>query len=188
MADQRFVLLDRDGTIIVERVYLSDPNQVELISGASEALRRLRAVDLGLVVVTNQSGVGRGYFDTGVVDSVHQRMLTLLATEGADIDAIYICPHTPDDGCQCRKPRTELVKRAAEEHRFDPACSFVIGDKVVDIELGKNLGATTFLVRTGYGAQVAAEGRVAADYVVDDIAEAARIIERLVNGEESVNG
>ena len=101
---RRFVLLDRDGTIIIEREYLSDPQQVELVPGASEALRRLRQIGLGLAVITNQSGVGRGYCDAGRVALVHGRMCALLAAEGAYLDGIYVCPHTPEDGCSCRKP------------------------------------------------------------------------------------
>ena len=184
MNPQRFVLLDRDGTIIQERYYLSDPEQVELIRGAAEGLRRLSRIGIGLIVVTNQSGVGRGFFDTAQLALIHGRLCELLAQEGVHLNGIYSCPHTPTDDCPCRKPRPGLVARAAAEWTFDPQNSFVIGDKVCDIELGQRLGATTFLVRTGYGEQVAIQGTVNPDYTVDSIEEAARVIEHLLTIDE----
>jgi D-glycero-D-manno-heptose 1,7-bisphosphate phosphatase len=176
----RFAILDRDGTIIAERHYLSDPEQVELLPGASLGLRQLAQMGLGLVVVTNQSGIGRGFFDRDRLEQIHQRMQDLLAAEGVDLDGIYFCPHIPADACQCRKPRAGLVERAARDLGFDPKESFAIGDKPCDIELGQRVGATTFLVRTGYGAQVAAGNEAQPDYVVDDLSEAQKIIRRLL--------
>ena len=114
------------------------------------------------------------------IDSVHRRMAGLLAVEEALLDGIYVCPHTPEDGCGCRNRATKMVQRAVSDHQFDLATTFVIGDKLVDIELGRNVGAVTFLVRTGDGAQVVAEGGVNADYVVDDLPAVARIIETLM--------
>jgi D-glycero-D-manno-heptose 1,7-bisphosphate phosphatase len=181
MNRRRFVALDRDGTLIAERHYLAEPGQVELIPGAAAGLRRLAGLGLGLVVVTNQSGVGRGYFDLPQLDLVHRRLGQLLAEEGVRLDGIYVCPHTPEDDCTCRKPRPGLLERAATELGFHPRDGFMVGDKACDIEVGRRVGATTFLVRTGYGAEVAAGGRVAADYVVDDLPAAARVIERLLN-------
>ncbi len=177
---RRFVVLDRDGTIIVERHYLSDPDQVELIPGAAEGLRQLRAMGLGLVVITNQSAIGRGYFDEARLEFIHQRLRELLAAEGVQLDGIYFCPHLPDAHCECRKPRPGLMERAAGELGFAPAAAFVIGDQPCDVEMGQSVGATTFLVRTGYGAQVEAEGAVIADYVVDGISEAAQGIQDIL--------
>src|SRR5271166_4576848 len=113
MTPPRFVALDRDGTIIVERQYLSDPEAVELLPGAAAGLRTMRNLGLGLVVVTNQSAVGRGYFDLARLDEIHGRLRELLAGEDVTIDGIYVCPHTPEDGCRCRKPLPILLKRAA---------------------------------------------------------------------------
>ena len=180
MTQRRFIVLDRDGTLIIERHYLSDPRQVELIPGVASGLRQLRAIGLGLVVVTNQSGIGRGFFDQARLDLIHQRLRGLLAAERIHLDGIYFCPHTPEDDCFCRKPRPGLLTLAAQELDFDPRDSFVIGDKACDIELGQWLGATTFLVRTGYGAQVAADAMVIPNYVVDDVGEAAQVIQHLL--------
>ena len=184
MTKRRFVVLDRDGVIIVERQYLSEPRQVELIPGAASGLRQLSEMGLGLVVITNQSAVGRGFFDQARLDLIHRRLRELLEAKGGYLNGVYSCPHTPEDDCPCRKPRPGLLELAAQELDFDPQVCFVIGDKACDIELGQRVGATTFLVRTGYGAQVAAEGIATPDYVVDDLEEAARVIGRLVAEEQ----
>lgn len=181
---KRFVVLDRDGTINVEREYLSDPDQVELLPGAAEGLRRFQALGLGLVVVTNQAGVGRGYFDLERLDQIHRRLRELLEAESVTLDGIYFCPHHPKDGCKCRKPQPELLLRAAREHDFVPADAFVIGDKLVDINLGKNVSATTLLVRTGYGDEVSQLGPAVWDYLVDDLKDAANLINRLLNNNQ----
>ena len=180
---RRFVVLDRDGTLIEEREYLSDPDRVRLLAGVAPALRELRQMGYGLVVITNQSGIGRGFFDRAQLQRVHQRLGELLQAEGVYLDALYVCPHAPEDGCACRKPKLGLLQKAAEDLGFDMASSIVIGDKTSDIEMGGMAGAVTFLVRTGYGAQVA--GEVTADYVVDDLAGAAAAIGRLPKAREA---
>ncbi|MGE5217846.1 MAG: HAD-IIIA family hydrolase [Chloroflexota bacterium] len=174
----QFVILDRDGTIIEEREYLSSPDQVTLIPGAGAALREIRQLGFGLVVVTNQSGVGRGFFDAEQLERIHRRLEQLLENEGVRLDGIYSCPHVPDDGCDCRKPRLGLMEKAARELDFNPQNSIVIGDKACDIEMGQAAGALTFLVRTGYGAQF--EDAVAADFVVEDLLRASQAIGRLL--------
>ena len=181
---QRFVALDRDGTIIKECHYLSDPDLVELLPGAANGLRLLRELSLGLVVVTNQSPIGRGFFDEARLLEIHQRLVELLAAEGVELDGIYLSPHTPDDECSCRKPRPGMLQLAAQELNFELSDCFVIGDKVCDIELGQRVGATTFLVRTGYGGQVAAESIIKPDYVVEDVWEATQVIIGLLSMEE----
>jgi D-glycero-D-manno-heptose 1,7-bisphosphate phosphatase len=175
--ERRFIVLDRDGTIIEEREYLSDPAQVTLIPGVGASLRELRQMGFGLVVITNQSGIGRGFFDHEQLLYVHERLRELLEREGVHLDGLYICPHKPEDDCVCRKPRLGLLQKAAGELGFNLANCIVIGDKACDIEMGHGAGALTFLVRTGYGAQV--ENEAAADFVVDDLAAATASIRRL---------
>ncbi len=188
MPNRRFSVLDRDGTIIVERHYLSDPQGVEVLPGAATGMRKLSSMGFGLVVITNQSAIGRGLFDRARLDAIHQRMRELLAAEGVSLDGIYFCPHRPDENCTCRKPKPGLLELAARELQFDPENSFVMGDKACDIELGQRAGAKTFLVRTGYGAQEARDARISPDYVVDDVADAARIIESLAAGQRTSRG
>jgi D-glycero-D-manno-heptose 1,7-bisphosphate phosphatase len=183
MSTRRFVLLDRDGTIIVEKHYLSDPEDVELIPGAADALRRLSDLGLGLAVVTNQSAIGRGYFDAARLEEVHERLTELLAAERVRLDGIYHCPHHPEDGCACRKPAAGMGLRAARELDFEPSRAFVVGDMAGDLGLGRALGATTLLVRTGHGADTeAAADPGDYDRAVDDLAAAARIIEDACRG------
>ena len=183
---RRFIVLDRDGTIIEEREYLSKPEQVVLIPGAAAALRELRQMGFGLAVITNQSGVGRGFFDLEQVKLVHEHLERLLASEGVKLDGFYVCPHTPDDSCDCRKPSIGLMQRASSEMGFKLQDSIVIGDKPCDIDMGRAAGATTFLVRTGYGAQY--ENAVAADFVVDDLAAATEPIRSLARKERTIHG
>lgn len=175
---KRFVLIDRDGTINVEKHYLSDPDQLELYPGVGRAIRRLNMMGLGVVVVTNQSGIARGYFDLKRLEQIHDRLYALLEAEGAMVDGLYICPHGPDDDCTCRKPLPGMVDQAVADHHFDPAQSFMIGDKEVDVEMGHAVGAKSFLVRTGHGPKFV-EG-TKADYVVDDLPQAVDVIEKML--------
>jgi D-glycero-D-manno-heptose 1,7-bisphosphate phosphatase len=177
---RRVALLDRDGTIIAERHYLATPDGVKLLPGAAEGLRRLAELGIGLVVVTNQSGLSRGYFDQATLDAIHDRMRELLAQGGVTLDGIYICPHTGEDACDCRKPRPGLVRQAALELGFDAAEAFVLGDKACDVDLGRAVGATTFLLRTGYGGGMPDEVQRRAHHVVDDLREAADVIGRIL--------
>lgn len=177
---KRFAILDRDGTIIVEKNYLADPEQVELLPGAAAGLRMMQAAGLGLIVVTNQSGIGRGYFDQHTLHLIHARLAALLSVEEITLDGVYFCPHLPADRCQCRKPATGLVMQAAQEHEFNPSDSFVIGDKLSDLQFGRNIGAVTILTRSGYGTLTEQERLLVPDYVVDDLTGAARIIGRIL--------
>jgi histidinol-phosphate phosphatase family protein len=178
---KRLAMIDRDGTITVERNYLSSPDQLELLEGAASGIRLLRDLGLAAVVVTNQSGVARGYFDEATVDRVHARLNEMLGAQGASLDAYYVCPHHPEDGCACRKPAPELARRAAAEFSADLESSFVIGDKACDVDLGRAVGATTILVRTGYGDAVAHEG-TEAHYTVNNLFDAACLIRDLMKG------
>jgi D-glycero-D-manno-heptose 1,7-bisphosphate phosphatase len=172
------ILLDRDGTLIREREYLADPAGVEPLPGAVAGLRRFREWGCPVLVLTNQSGVARGFFTAREVDAIHGRLDELLAAEGVGVDGYFVCPHGPDDGCRCRKPLPGLVEQAAARFGFDPRLAVVIGDKPSDLELGRGVAARSILVRTGYGR--ASEPRAAslADAVVDDLAAAAEWLAR----------
>ncbi len=182
--ERRFVVLDRDGTIIEECAYLSRPDQVKLIPGAAAALRKMMDMGLGLAVITNQSALGRGLFDEDRLKEIHDQFFAMLAAEGIHLDGLYYCPHKPEDQCWCRKPSTGLMQKASEELGFDLRRSFVIGDKMSDIEMGRQAGAVTFLVRTGYGTQVAPDQALSVNYIVADLAEAAETIAALLRREK----
>jgi len=182
MKRRQFVVLDRDGTIIAERHYLSEPGQIEFLPGACRGLRLMLEIGLGLVLVTNQSGVGRGFLDEAHLDLIHQQFREFLKAEEIHLDGIYFCPHMPEDDCSCRKPRPGLIERAAKELDFDLQASFVVGDKPADIEMGRRVRATTFLVRTGYGSESVSDLTVNPDYVADDLWVAAQMIQRIVGG------
>lgn len=153
----RAVFLDRDGTVTEEVGYLTDIDMLRLIPGAGYAVRRLNQAGVKVVLVTNQSGVARGYFPESLVHAAHNKLIQMLRDEGAALDGIYYCPHHPTAGnseytvaCDCRKPGTGLLDRAAIELDIDIAGSFVVGDKWSDVELGQRAGAKTILVRTGF--------------------------------------
>jgi len=157
------VFLDRDGTINEEVGYLDRVEKLRLIPGAAEAIRLLNEKGFKTVVVTNQSGVARGFFTEAFVETVHSRIQELLAAEGAVIDGFYYCPHHPTEGrgpylqdCDCRKPAPGLLRCAAAEHGIDPSRSFVVGDTLKDIEAGGRVGIPGILVLTGYGREALA--------------------------------
>ncbi len=171
---KRYVLVDRDGTLNIEKNYLSSPEQLELIPGAAQGLRRLQAAGWGLCVVTNQAGIARGYFDAAQLERIHARLALMLREFDVTLDGIYSCPHGPEDACDCRKPRPGMIHRASTELGFDPHEAWVVGDKEADVGLGHAVGARSILVRTGYGKDFEAGTR--AEFVVDDLAAAADLI------------
>ncbi|HEY3346912.1 MAG TPA: HAD family hydrolase [Nitrospirota bacterium] len=149
----RAVFLDRDGTIIEEVNFLHEPEKVRLISGAAEALVRLRDAGFRLIVTTNQSGVARGLFTEEQLIAVNDELERQLRAAGAGIDEYYYCPHHPDFGCtcNCRKPSSGMVDKAAEKYGVDVAGSYFFGDKASDIEFARTCGGKAVLVLTGYG-------------------------------------
>lgn len=140
------VFLDRDGTIIGDVSYLSRPDQVELLDGAAEGIARINAALVPAVLVTNQSGIGRGYFSVADYERTEQRLNALLAERGARIDATYYCPHAPEENCQCRKPGTLLFERAAYDLGIELRNALFIGDRFRDIEPALRIGAKAVLV------------------------------------------
>jgi D-glycero-D-manno-heptose 1,7-bisphosphate phosphatase len=176
------VFLDRDGTMIEDVGYLDALDRIMFFPWTVDAIRALNRAGLPVVVVTNQSGIARGFLTEAFVDEVHRHISARLAAGGARVDAYYYCPHHPDGPveayarrCECRKPARGLVDRAARDLDLDPTCSVVVGDKWLDVGLGRAIGARSVLVRTGAGA--AEEMRpldgVTADAVVDNLAAAA---------------
>jgi D-glycero-D-manno-heptose 1,7-bisphosphate phosphatase len=180
---RRAVFLDRDGTINVEVGYLSRPEDFALIEGSADAVRRLNEAGFLVVVVSNQSGVARGYFGEEDVRRVNERMERELERAGAHLDAIYYCPHYPEGTveeyrveCDCRKPGPGMIRRAEKELGIDASDSYVVGDHRGDIMLAKSVDARSILVVTGHGAdeleKLRQEG-VEPDHVAKDLAEAA---------------
>jgi len=150
----RTVFLDRDGTIARDVHYCRRPEDFEILPTVPEAIKLLNENGFKVVVITNQSGIARGYFTEGALAQIHQKMKDELAKYGAWVDAIYYCPHHPDDGCQCRKPKTALLLKAAEEHNIALKNSYMVGDQQMDIDAGKALGCKTALVTTGPQPQI----------------------------------
>jgi D-glycero-D-manno-heptose 1,7-bisphosphate phosphatase len=181
------VFLDRDGTMIADVGYLSRVADVAFYPWTVDAIRALNHAGFPVVVVTNQSGIAKGLLTEDVVADVHRAMTDVLAAGGASVAAYYYCPHHARGSvpaftveCDCRKPRSGLIDRAARELGLDPARSFVVGDKWSDVGLARAAGARGLLVRTGLGAAAARhpEPGLAADAIVDNLAAAASWILR----------
>ena len=185
------VFLDRDGTINEQMGYVNHISRFQILPGVVEAIRRLNEARIPVVVVTNQSGLARGYFPAELLVAVHEKMITLLAEGGAHVDGIYICPHHPEAkkeeyrvNCECRKPKPGLLLQAAAEMGLDLAHSFVVGDRWSDLKTAKACGALPVLVLTGYGrgdAQyIGPTQEVQPTFVGADLAEAVQwILEKI---------
>jgi D-glycero-D-manno-heptose 1,7-bisphosphate phosphatase len=165
-APKRLALIDRDGTIIVDKVYLRDPDGIKFAPGAIEGLQLLRDARFALVLITNQSGIARGYFDAATLGRIHDRLQSMLAAEGVRLEAIYFCPHGPDDGCDCRKPAPGMVTRAMRDLGFRPNEVVLIGDSDADMGAAEAAGIQ--------GVRVAVAGRSAPVGAARDFLEAAR--------------
>lgn len=191
---EKIVFLDRDGTLNEEVHYLHRPEDLRLLPGVPAALRRLKEAGFKLVVVTNQAGVARGYYTEEDVKILHRYMNQCLKEQGAEIDAFYYCPHHPEHGigpykvkCNCRKPGTGMFEMADRDFHVDREHSYMIGDKLLDVEAGKNFGLTSILVGTGYGKEIRRleqnEGTVPIyDYYAESLAQAADWITGGMNG------
>ena len=132
--------LDRDGVINIDKNYLSDPAELELIKGAADALKILREKGFLLIIVTNQSGIARGYFTEKDLFKIHERLFQILAAEGIEIDAFYYCPHRPDENCTCRKPNPGLIIKAINDFNIDLNKSWFVGDQESDFLTAKKIG------------------------------------------------
>lgn len=140
------VFFDRDGVLIYDSGYLSSPNQVKLLPDAPALLKRIRDLGFRVIVITNQSGIGRGLFTHGQAAAVADRLTEVLAEQGASVDATYFCPHSPDDNCDCRKPKPGMLQRAARELNIDLSGSFMIGDRLSDCEAAQAAGCQPILL------------------------------------------
>jgi len=182
--ETRAVFLDRDGTINVEKDYLFRPEEFEFIPGVPDAIRRLRERGFLVFVVTNQSGVARGYFTLEAVNHLHDHIQKQLRVLGTEIDGFFTCPHHPTDGqgefrkdCDCRKGQPGMLLQAAAEYGVDLGASFMVGDKKADLEAGRAAGCHPLLVRTGYGEKELTGGaRFLAEGVFADLPAAVEYI------------
>lgn len=145
------VFLDRDGTINEEMNYLSKIEQLKILPNSASAIKILNENGYKVIVITNQSGVARAYFSKETLEDINEHLKNELAKDDALIDAVYYCPHHPDEGCECRKPRPGMIERAKSEYDLDLSSSFIVGDTINDLETGYIVGCKTALVLTGYG-------------------------------------
>jgi len=170
--NRRFALLDRDGTVVIDKIYLSDPAGLEFAPGVIEGLRLMREAGLRFIMVTNQSGVARGYFDEDTLARIHRRLREMLAHEGVALEAIYYCPHGPSDGCRCRKPQPGLVLDAMADFGFSPGEAVLIGDSDADMGAAAATGVMGIRVAAPNAREIASP-----DAAPDFVAAARRAID-----------
>ena len=170
------VFLDRDGTLIHDTGYIGRPEDVRLIDGAAAALRDLEAAGFLRIVITNQSGIGRGMYDASAYAAVERELDRLVAADGASISASFHCPHLPTDGCPCRKPGTARHREAAAKYGIALTQSWCVGDRIGDVDAATALGARAILVRSGVGSQHEATARSRNVLVAADVGGAAALI------------
>ena len=172
------VFIDRDGTINVNVEYLDNPGNFQMYPGVGEGVKKLRENGFKIIVITNQSGIARGFFSEKTLEEIHQRMIKELSEKGASVDAIYYCPHHPDDNCNCRKPKTGMFEKAFKDHNIDPAKSFMIGDRMMDVEAGHKMGMTTILIpeRKEMVKQEIKESDINPDYLCNDFYSGVEVI------------
>ncbi|HLP16510.1 MAG TPA: D-glycero-beta-D-manno-heptose 1,7-bisphosphate 7-phosphatase [Bacteroidota bacterium] len=182
------VFLDRDGTINVDVDYLSSPDELRFIPRSVEAIRSLNEAGIRVFVITNQSGIARGYLTETEMHAVHDAMNAQLKRQGAWIDGFFYCPHHPSAAveqykmkCSCRKPAPGMLIEAAARHTIDLASSFVIGDKAIDVQTGRAVGATCIQVATGYGTAEKDAGAQWRDHYTNDLYEAVLIVKSIIH-------
>lgn len=166
----RAVFIDRDGTINVNYGYIDSPDDFKIYPGVMNGIKLLKENGYKIIVVTNQSGIGRGYFGKEKLDKIHRKMDNELLKNGTAVDAIYYCPHHPDDNCNCRKPKTGLFEKAVKDLDINITESFIIGDRMLDMEAGYKIGCKTVLVpenKEKISIEMK-ESKVKPDYVCDD--------------------
>jgi histidinol-phosphate phosphatase family protein len=164
------VFIDRDGTINVNVDYIDNPDDFQLYPTVAEGIKLLKDNGFKIIVITNQSGIARGFFTEETLKKIHERMKKELSEKHASIDGLYYCPHHPDENCDCRKPNTALFEKAIQEHTIDVSRSFVIGDRMIDVEAGHKIGCKTVLVpeRKKMVEQERKESKFEPDYICND--------------------
>lgn len=172
MSKKPAVFLDRDGTINEDTGYIDSPERLIFIDGASSAIKKLNSKGYRVIIITNQSGVGRGYFSKEAVDAVNKKLEETLKKQGAHLDGIYYCPHHPDDNCECRKPKIGLLEKAKKDLDIDFKKSYVVGDKISDVELASKIGGKGILVLTGEGKEHKKMLKSPLSYIADDLKDA----------------
>ncbi len=170
------VFLDRDGTICEDVNYLSRPEQLKFFPFAAEAVRLLNENGFLVILITNQSGIARGFFDENALREIHEKVVSELTEQNAKLDAIYFCPHNSVDDCACRKPKTGMIEQASEDFSIDLETSWMIGDKAIDVETGFNAKMKTALVLTGYGQKEIERIKKKPDLIAENLLEAVRKI------------
>ena len=174
---KKAIFLDRDGVINKEVNYLSDPDEFELLEGTAEALKLLKEQNYLLIVITNQSGLARGYFTEETLSDIHNKMKRLLKEKGVKLDDIFYCPHHPKftGECSCRKPKPGMILNAQDKYKIDLKRSYMVGDTLSDIKAGKNAGCKTVFVLTGHGSEEQAEiDSVNPDFIYPNLLEFAK--------------
>ena len=164
------VFIDRDGTINVNIEYLDNPNNFQMYPSVAEGIKLLQDNGFKIIIITNQSGIARGFFTEETLKKIHERMIKELSEKGTSIDGLYYCPHHPDEGCDCRKPKTVMFEQAIIEHNVDVTKSFVIGDRMIDVEAGFKIGCKTVLVpeRKESVKKERQESKIEPNYICDD--------------------
>jgi len=173
---RRAVFVDRDGTLIKEKDHLTSKEQVEMLPGVSDAIRQLNQSGFLVLMITNQSVVGRGMITETELIQIHKYLLGLLDKENARLDGIYYCPHHPDDHCHCRKPETGLIEQALCDFKIDLRSSFIIGDHIKDIQVSRKIGCHGILVCSGHGRMFKDEIHGDDEYVFDNLMDAVQFI------------
>ncbi len=187
MTAKSTAFIDRDGTINIDGGYINHPDNFEIYPFAAQALRMLNMAGWQVVIITNQSGIGRGFYTTEIMNEIHAKMYKHLESQGVRIDGLYYCPHDPNSkieeyrkDCDCRKPKTGMFEQAIRELPVDTKNMMIVGDKYGDMEAGFKIGAKTIMVNTGYGrgefVQKSARWPRQPDHRAENLLEAARII------------
>jgi D-glycero-D-manno-heptose 1,7-bisphosphate phosphatase len=160
-ANRKLVILDRDGVINVDSdAFIKSPDEWVAIPGSLEAIARLNQAGYRVAIASNQSGIGRGLFDMAALNAMHEKMNRAAAAVGGRIDAVFFCPHTHEDDCECRKPKPGMLQQIVERFEIDPEVTPVVGDSLRDLQAGAALGFATHLVLTGKGQKTLAEGNL----------------------------